>query len=97
MRPGTHKRLSNWAIGLIVVVLIAIGTAYAFTKQLPWSDPYTVQTIFPSAQNLRTGSPVRIAGVEVGKVTEVEHLNPEAQQSLTEVDESEEGAVSSQG
>lgn len=97
MRPGTHKRLSNWAIGLIFVVLIAIGTAYAFTKQLPWSDPYTVQTIFPSAQNLRTGSPVRIAGVDVGKVTEVEHLSPDAEQSLTDVDESEEGAVSSQG
>jgi phospholipid/cholesterol/gamma-HCH transport system substrate-binding protein len=97
MRPGQHKRLGNWAIGLIVVVLIAIGTAWAFTKQLPWSDPYTVQTIFPSAQNLRTGSPVRIAGVEVGKVTQVEHLSPEAQESVTEVDASEEGAVSSEG
>jgi phospholipid/cholesterol/gamma-HCH transport system substrate-binding protein len=97
MRAGGHKRLPNWGIGLIVVVLIAIGTAYAFTKQLPWSDPYSVQAIFPSAQNLRTGSPVRIAGVEVGKVTQVDHLDPEAEQSVTEVDESEEGAVSSQG
>jgi phospholipid/cholesterol/gamma-HCH transport system substrate-binding protein len=96
VRPGTHKRLSNWAVGLIVVVLIAIGTAWAFTKQLPWSDAYSVQTIFPSAQNLRTGSPVRIAGVEVGKVTQVEHLDPEAQEAVTEVDQSEEGAVASQ-
>jgi phospholipid/cholesterol/gamma-HCH transport system substrate-binding protein len=97
VRPGQHKRLSNWVVGLIVVVLIAIGTAWAFTKQLPWSDPYTVQTIFPSAQNLRTGSPVRIAGVDVGKVTQVEHLGPEAQESVTEIDRSEEGAVASGG
>ena len=97
MRPGTHRRIPNWGIGLIFVVLIALGTAYAFTKQLPWSDPYSVQAIFPSAQNLRTGSPVRIAGVEVGKVTKVDQLTPEAEQSVTEIDESEEGTVSSQG
>jgi phospholipid/cholesterol/gamma-HCH transport system substrate-binding protein len=95
MRPGHHRRLSNWVIGLIVVVLIAIGTAWAFTKQVPWSDPYSVQAIFPSAQNLRTGSPVRIAGVDVGEVTQVEHLSPEARESITRVDRPEEGAVAS--
>ncbi len=41
-----------------------------------------MQAVFPSAQNLRTDSPVRIAGVEVGKVTKVEHLSPEAEQSV---------------
>jgi phospholipid/cholesterol/gamma-HCH transport system substrate-binding protein len=97
MRAGRHKRLSNWIVGLIVVALIAVGSAWAFTKQLPWSDAYSVQAIFPSAQNLRTGSPVRIAGVDVGTVTQVEHLSPEARESVTRLDQPEEGAVASAG
>ena len=72
VRPGAHKRLPNWGMALIAIVLIAIGVAWAFTKKLPWSDPYEVQAVFPSAQNMRTDSPVRIAGVNVGKVTKVE-------------------------
>jgi phospholipid/cholesterol/gamma-HCH transport system substrate-binding protein len=92
-----RRRIPNWAIGLIVVALIAIGSAWAFTKQLPWSDAYSVQAIFPSAQNLRTGSPVRIAGVDVGTVTQVEHLSPEARESVTRLDQPEEGAVASAG
>lgn len=95
MRQGQHRKLPNWAIGLITIALIAIATYFAFTKELPWSKPYEVQAIFPSAQNVGIDSPVRIAGVNVGKVTKVEHLGPEAQASLSEVDTSEEGAVQS--
>ena len=33
---------------------------------------YEIKAAFETSNNLRTGSPVRIAGVEVGKVTGVE-------------------------
>ncbi len=77
MRTGQRReRLPNWAIGLILVVFLAIASVYAFTKSVPWSNKYTVQAVFSSAANIRPSSPVRIAGVNVGKVTKIEHLSP---------------------
>ena len=69
-----RKRLPNWAIGLIVVVVLVIASIYAFTKAVPWANPYTVKAVFSSASNIRPASPVRIAGVNVGEVTEIQHL-----------------------
>ena len=77
MRAERRKRLPNWAIGLILVIVVGALSVYAFTKSLPWADKYTVQAVFTNAGNVRPASPVRIAGVNVGKVTAVEHLAPE--------------------
>ena len=41
-------------------------------ESIPFRSHYEVKAAFKSANNLRNGSPVRIAGVEVGKVTKVE-------------------------
>ena len=71
---GSKRRLPNWAVGLILIVVVAVGSLFAYTKKLPWSDPYEVQAVFETAQNLRPKSPVRIAGIQVGEVTKVEHL-----------------------
>jgi phospholipid/cholesterol/gamma-HCH transport system substrate-binding protein len=78
VRPGQHNRMPNWAIGLVMVVVLAIGSYLAFAKDLPWGDKFEVQAVFSSAQNIRPDSPVRIAGVNVGKVTEIEHLESAA-------------------
>jgi ABC-type transporter Mla subunit MlaD len=75
VRTHGSKRLPNWAIGLIAIVVIAIASVLAYTKSLPWADPYEVTAVFDSAQNVRVKSPVRIAGVNVGEVTKVEHLD----------------------
>jgi phospholipid/cholesterol/gamma-HCH transport system substrate-binding protein len=72
MRPGQHKRLPNHVIGLILVALVAVGSYLAYTKKLPWSHGYEVRAVFTTAQNVVPNSPVRIAGVNVGKVTGVE-------------------------
>jgi len=77
VRAERRKRLPNWAIGLILVVVVGALSVYAFTKTLPWADKYSVQAVFANAGNVRPASPVRIAGVNVGKVTSVEHLAPE--------------------
>ena len=77
MRADRRKRLPNWVIGLILVVVVGVLSVYAFTKTLPWADKYTVEAVFENAGNVRPDSPVRIAGVNVGKVTSVEHLSPE--------------------
>ena len=76
-RP-TSRRLSNFQIGLIAIVLTVFGFYLAFTKSLPFTgDGYQVKAVFQDAQNIRAKSPVRIAGVDVGEVTEVEHLTDE--------------------
>lgn len=72
MRPHRRHRLPAWMIGLVMVVVLAVGSVLAYTKELPWSDPYEVTAVFSSGQALRESNPVRIAGVNVGEVTEVE-------------------------
>ncbi len=74
MRKHDSSRLPSWLIGLVLVIVLAIASLLAFTKELPWGDAYEVRAVFESAQNLRGDSPVRIAGVNVGKVTSVEPL-----------------------
>jgi phospholipid/cholesterol/gamma-HCH transport system substrate-binding protein len=71
MRPGPRHKLPNWAVGLILVVVIAVGAWLAYTKTLPWSHTYTVKAVFSTSQNIAVNSPVRIAGVNVGKVSAV--------------------------
>ena len=73
-RAKRGRRVPSWAIGLVLVVVLTIASLWAFTKQVPWHSAYEVKAVFASAQNLRPSSPVRIAGVEVGKVTEIQHL-----------------------
>ena len=68
------RRLPNWAVGLIAVVFITLGVLWAFTKSIPFTPSYEVKAVFESAQNLAPNSQVRIAGVQVGKVTTVEPL-----------------------
>ncbi len=72
MRPGQHKRIPNHVIGLILIGLVAVGSYLAYTKKLPWSHGYEVKAVFTTAQNVVPNSPVRIAGVNVGKVISVE-------------------------
>ena len=59
------------AIGLIALAVILALVFLGFTKDIPFTKPFQVNAVFQSANSIRTGSPVRIAGVEVGKVKEV--------------------------
>ncbi len=69
---GTNHRLPNWLLGLFLLAVIAVGSVLAYTKKLPWGDRYEVHAVFTSPQTIRASSPVRIAGINVGEVTEVE-------------------------
>jgi phospholipid/cholesterol/gamma-HCH transport system substrate-binding protein len=73
--PRTRGRgISPLRAGLLALVLIGLGTFFGFTKQNPFANPYELHAIFDSANRLQERSPVRIAGVNVGKVTGVESL-----------------------
>jgi len=78
-------RLPNWLLGLILVILISIGGLLGYTKRLPWTHNFTVHAVFSSPQTIRTTTPVRIAGVEVGEVREVELLGEPIPNEIGEV------------
>jgi ABC-type transporter Mla subunit MlaD len=68
----TSNRVSPFAAGMILLVLIAILCFVAFSPSLPFSSPYEVKAVVENAANIQARSPVRIAGVNVGEVEKVE-------------------------
>ena len=65
-------RPSNATIALIFVFAFTVGPYLAFTKHIPFTGyGYTLNATFANGVNISTNSPVRIAGVDVGKVIEV--------------------------
>lgn len=69
--PTKRKQWSRFRIGLIALIVLVIPVYLAFAKDIPFTSGYRVTAVFESANNLRPGSPVRIAGVNVGKVKSV--------------------------
>jgi virulence factor Mce-like protein len=61
--------------GVIGLVVIALLTFWGFTRFNPFSSPFELKATFMSANNLQPKSPVRIAGVNVGAVKEVQPLS----------------------
>lgn len=65
--PSRHAKPAV-TLGVIGAVVLLLGVFFAFTKRVPLKDGYRVEAVFKSSNGLRKGSPIRIAGVEVGKV-----------------------------
>ncbi len=62
-------RPSNATIAVIFLLIVTIGPYLAFTKHVPFTSyGYQVNATFSNGVNISKNSPVRIAGVEVGKV-----------------------------
>lgn len=61
------------ALGILGVVFCLLFIYGAFTKRVPLVTGYRVEAVLSSSNELRKGSPVRIAGVDVGKVVKLEH------------------------
>src|SRR3954452_24202033 len=62
---------SNAFIGLMGAILAAVILFFGFTKDIPFTHGFQLKAQFQSANSIRPNSPVRIAGVEVGKVKSV--------------------------
>lgn len=77
MRRATG--MSRFRAGVITLVVLALAVYFGVTKELPFGSSYRVQAVFSDAASqvrggtaVRPGSPVRIAGVDVGAVRSVE-------------------------
>lgn len=65
-------RPSNATIAVIFILVFTVGPYLAFTKHVPFTGyGYTLNATFSNGVNISTNSPVRIAGVDVGKVISV--------------------------
>jgi phospholipid/cholesterol/gamma-HCH transport system substrate-binding protein len=66
--------MSEARAGLLAIVVIVVLAYFGFTKANPFADPFELKAAFDDAASIKPGSPVRIAGVEVGKVTRVDEI-----------------------
>jgi phospholipid/cholesterol/gamma-HCH transport system substrate-binding protein len=69
---GRDNGMSPFRAGVLALVVVALFAYFGFSKANPFSNPYEFKAVFNDVNNLKPKSPVRIAGVEVGKVTKVE-------------------------
>ena len=72
MRRGRKERLSRFGAGLLALVLVVVASTVGWFRINPFEKQHTVRAEFAQVSNLAVRSPVRIAGVEVGKVSKVE-------------------------
>jgi phospholipid/cholesterol/gamma-HCH transport system substrate-binding protein len=74
---GAAKRLkgqNNVSVALLALAILIPAVYLGFTKSIPFRPHYEIKAVFESSNNLKSSSPVRIAGVEVGRVTKVERV-----------------------
>ncbi len=64
--------MTAFKAGVLTLVVIVVATYFGFTKANPFANPFELNAVVRDAQNLKSGAPVRIAGVDVGRVTKVE-------------------------
>jgi phospholipid/cholesterol/gamma-HCH transport system substrate-binding protein len=64
-----------FVVGAVVLVIAAIGTFFGFAKHVPFTHGYQLKAVFASANSIRKNSPVRIAGVNVGKVKSIQRAS----------------------
>ena len=76
MRRARHDGMSPFRAGLLAIIVVAVAAYFAFSQTNPFSKPYHVTAYFKNVNNLQPNSPVRIAGVEVGKVKSVAPADP---------------------
>jgi phospholipid/cholesterol/gamma-HCH transport system substrate-binding protein len=66
-------RPSNVTVAIIFILIFTLGPYLAFTKHVPFTGyGYELNATFSNSANIAKNSPVRIAGVDVGKVIATE-------------------------
>lgn len=74
LHGGREHGMSRRKAGVIGIIVISVLVYFAFTKDIPFTRGYEVNAYFKNAANIQPKSPVRIAGVNVGKVSKVERV-----------------------
>jgi phospholipid/cholesterol/gamma-HCH transport system substrate-binding protein len=65
------NRTNPIRFAIVFLVIVVIAVYFGFTKHIPFKHGFRLNAQFASAINIKGKSPVRIAGVDVGKVTQI--------------------------
>jgi phospholipid/cholesterol/gamma-HCH transport system substrate-binding protein len=68
---GFRSGMSPARAGVIALVAILVVSFFAFSKDIPFTQTYRIQAVFENSNLVAPRAPVRIAGIDVGKVIEV--------------------------
>jgi len=66
------RRTNPVRFGIALLVIVAIAVYFGFSKHIPFTHGFRLKAQFSTALNIKSRSPVRIAGVDVGKVTSIQ-------------------------
>ncbi len=73
-------------IALALIAVILVGSYLAVAKDVPLiNEPYVIRAAFKDSSGIKKGSPVRIAGVEVGEISRVEATGKGARSATVEL------------
>lgn len=90
MMRVVRQRRRSLALGMIAILLFAGSVVFAVNAQhgMPGTTQLSIQAAFPDVGSLRVGDDVRMSGVRVGRVAEIEPGQEEAlvELALTDVD-----------
>jgi hypothetical protein len=65
------NRTNPIRFAIVFILIVAIAVYFGFTKRIPFKHGYRLNAVFATAVNIKGKSPVRIAGVDVGKVSSI--------------------------
>ncbi|MCK9247997.1 MAG: MlaD family protein [Solirubrobacteraceae bacterium] len=71
--PGRHHSRGPLIAALVVVAVLAGVSFYAFGRQSVLQSGTTVHVTLRDTSQLRKGNPVRVAGLDIGRVTGIAH------------------------
>ena len=72
MRRSHQPRLTAYQAGLIALIVLVVAVFLGASKDIPFTRPFELKAAFENAPPIYKGQSVRIAGVDVGKVSGVE-------------------------
>jgi virulence factor Mce-like protein len=59
----------------VIALIVTVAVCYlGFSKAIPFRSHFEIQGVFNTSNNIAPNSPVRVAGVTIGKVTKVDHV-----------------------
>jgi len=86
--PKRRRRHNNVRLAAIVLAVMVPALYLGFTKDVPFTSGFQVSAVFKSANSIRLDSPVRIAGINVGKVVSVTRYgNTDSAKVTMEIDD----------
>jgi phospholipid/cholesterol/gamma-HCH transport system substrate-binding protein len=91
MGPRDQRGISAFAAGSVTLVLIIVACFVVFGHVNPFRHPFHLNAEFQNAASIRQNSPVRIAGVNVGKVTKIDRAGGDSTAAKVEMEIEKQG------